>query len=117
GACVIVLLSNLEVLRLLFEGSKKTFDLFWASSRLFTEPAITEYPLWALLFADLHAHVIAIPIALALIALMLRFLTAERSALDRSLVLHRLMCGLLLGVLFATNTWDFISYGAALGGI
>lgn len=117
GAGALVLLSNLEVLRLLFEGSKKSFDLFWASSRLYTEPAITEYPLWALLFADLHAHVIALPLALTALALMLRFLTAERTALDFSLVLHRLTCGLLLGVLFATNTWDFISYGAVLVGI
>ncbi len=115
GAAGVVLLSNLEVVRLIFWGDKRSFDLFWASTRLFKEPGITEYPLWALLFADLHAHLIAFPIALLLLALSLRFLHHERSALDTSIVLHRLFCGMALGTLYITNTWDFISYGFTLG--
>lgn len=115
GALAVILLSNLEVVRLVFWGTKRGFDLFWASSRLLKEPAITEYPIWALLFADLHAHVIALSIVLVFLTLLLRFLHAEPIALGTSLVLHRLICGALLGCLFITNTWDFISYGVVLG--
>lgn len=112
GAVFICLFSNLEVLRLFFFSDKKSFDLFWASTRLLKEPAITEYPFWAFLFADLHAHLIALPIVLTLGAFLWRFFRDERQALSFALIAHRLLCGLLLSVLFVTNSWDAISWGA-----
>lgn len=115
GALGVILISNLEVLRLIFFSDKKGFDLFWASTRLYREPGITEYPLWALLFADLHAHLIAYPLVLALLALATRFLHHEREPMSGSLVAHRIACGLLLGSLVATNSWDAISYGFVFG--
>ena len=39
------------------------WDYFWATSRVIKD-TINEYPFWSLLFADLHAHVLAIPIFL-----------------------------------------------------
>src|SRR5262249_29943166 len=37
------------------------WDYFWATSRVIPN-TINEYPLWSLTFADLHAHVIALPL-------------------------------------------------------
>ncbi|MBN8547761.1 MAG: glycosyltransferase family 39 protein [Deltaproteobacteria bacterium] len=115
GALAVLLMSNLEVLRLVFFSEKKGFDLFWASSRLYREPGITEYPLWALLFADLHAHLIVYPLIFLLLALATRFLHHERDSLTLSLVAHRFACGVVLSSLVATNSWDAISYGFLFG--
>lgn len=112
GAISIVLISNFEVINLLLWGDKKGFDLFWASTRLFKEPGITEYPLWALLFADLHAHLIALPIVLISLLFVSRLLRNETEPLSCNLTIHRIFCGALLGLLFITNTWDAISFGA-----
>ena len=39
------------------------FDAFWAGSRV-VPGGINEYPLWSVIFADLHAHLLALPIVL-----------------------------------------------------
>ena len=48
--------------------SGRWFDLWWATSRVIPGFAIDEYPLWTALFADLHAHFFALPVALAALA-------------------------------------------------
>ncbi len=61
-ALTLILVSDFEVLKLwILDHKPLNFDLFWASTRLFTSPGITEYPLWSVIFADLHAHLIALP--------------------------------------------------------
>lgn len=113
SACLglmIVLVANPEMLRLALFGDRPVgFDLFWASTRLFRSPAFSEFPLWSLLFADLHAHLIAVPCSLSLLALSLKFFsTDEDEFADRVPVM--IVIGLLLGALLAINTWDFLFY-------
>ena len=43
------------------------WDYFWATSRV-VKDTINEYPFWSLVFADLHAHVFAIPVLLLFLA-------------------------------------------------
>jgi YYY domain-containing protein len=111
AAVIYVCAGNIEVLRLLSEGRIKSFDLFWASSRVFQSPAFAEYPIWAFLFGDLHAHVIAYPFTLLVIAyaayLHREWFTQERGVGGGATLLF----GLLVGCLFALNTWDAIAYG------
>jgi len=109
--------ANFEVVRLAFFSDRMwNFDLFWASSRVLTSPAITEYPLWALLFADLHAHVIALPFVAVLGGLTLFALGRPVDPSGRRGYQESILHGFVLGTLFALNTWDCIS-GAALTGI
>lgn len=109
-AAAIVFLANPEMLRLAIFGSRPIgFDLFWASTRLFRSPAFSEFPLWSLLFADLHAHLIAVPCSLAVLALSFKFFSDEGEDLrDRIPVL--IIIGLMLGALLSINTWDLIFY-------
>ena len=44
------------------------FDYFWATSRVVRD-TINEFPLWSFLFADLHAHVMVMPISLTFLCL------------------------------------------------
>jgi YYY domain-containing protein len=89
------------------------FDLYWATSRVIPGAAIEEYPLWTFVFADLHAHMMAMPACLlTLFCGLALFDSREGSWLGRWA-----MVALSLGSLFVTNTWDFISYTLILGGL
>ncbi len=89
------------------------FD-YWRSSRMIDVPgsiSITEFPFFTFLFADLHAHLIAMPITLVAAGLAL----AAALAVHRRLgVVTRLAplagLGLAVGALFATNAWDSPTY-------
>jgi YYY domain-containing protein len=117
AAIAIVGMANFEVAHLAFFTDRAwNFDLFWASSRVLTSPAITEYPLWALLFADLHAHVIALPFVAVLGGLILYALGRPTDPTGRRGYQESVLHGFVLGALFALNTWDCIS-GAALTGV
>jgi len=111
GAVAVVLLSNPEVLRLVFFSERAVdFHLFWASARLFTIPAINEYPLWTLLFADLHAHLIAYPFVVLLLVTATRFVEQKGTILTQSNISNRIFYGFVLGALFLLNSWDAVSF-------
>lgn len=108
-------LTNIEVLRLALAGKKINFDLFWASTRGFASPCFAEYPLWAFLFADLHAHVIAIPFTLLLLGLSTRLCLGCDGQSGWNRCLYGFLFGVCWGVLFPMNTWDFLTYGLFAG--
>ena len=88
------------------------FD-FWASSRMMPgQISITEFPFWTFLFADLHAHLIAIPFALLAIGLALNLVLvadAWRRGWAKT-VLPVTVLALAVGALAAINTWDYPTY-------
>lgn len=51
-------------------------DWYWAASRSIQGSAITEFPYFAFLFADLHAHLIALPFTLLAMALAIEMILA-----------------------------------------
>src|SRR6185369_4736077 len=67
-AVFVVLIGNLAGLREILSRRVVNFDYFWATSRVIKD-TINEYPLWSFLFADLHAHMMVIPITLSFIAM------------------------------------------------
>jgi len=85
---------------------RRSLDIdFWQSSRVVTH-AITEFPYFSFLFADLHPHVLALPVWLTAVALAL---AAHDYALvawsARSLVwLALTFCAASAAVI---NSWDF----------
>ena len=87
------------------------FDFWWATSRVVPGPAITEYPLWTSLFADLHGHFIAFPVVLATLAW--GWLCVETN--DRKWVVSGAFCGVGAATVAATNPWDLFILTTALG--
>ncbi len=76
---------------------------------------INEFPAFTFLFADLHPHMIALPIAL-LAAGAAYEVVARREAQQRAEPAAAPLLALALGALAVTNSWDFPTY-ALLGGL
>ncbi|MCD6030290.1 MAG: tetratricopeptide 4, partial [Thermomicrobiales bacterium] len=122
GVVALVLLGNLTALRGILEGGPGGADHFlfwtWNGSRAI-DYAITEFPFFSGLYADLHAHVIALPLTIAVIALCreIALLTpiAGRDSPNHwpawaPVTMRLAVLALLLGSLSATNAWDVPVY-------
>ena len=124
AALMVVVLANLDGAVQLVQGAGKVFFSgesfpsfdFWRSTRMMPpDPPgfeITEFPYFTYLFADLHAHLIAIPFTLLVAGLALNMvLSAEEFGFRWSiLTLPFAALALALGSLAAINTWDYPSY-------
>lgn len=78
---------------------------------------ISEFPYFTFLYADLHAHLIALPLTLAMLVIAISWLARAPTGLWSAIGSIGLG-GLTVGALRATNTWDYPTYlligGAAL---
>ncbi len=113
GGFFVAMLANLDGLHqvlALYQNHTTTFD-FWASSRVipFT---INEFPFWSFLFADLHPHVIDLPVEILAIGLAVALISEHRAEPDSATlsVSRVLLLGLVLGAIYCINTWDLPTY-------
>ncbi len=92
-------------------AAMERFD-FWESTRIIPG-TINEFPFFSGLWADLHAHVIALPFTILAVAVSVAIATASPR---RSAPLPRrpmppwgalIFAGIIVGTLYCTNTWDF----------
>jgi YYY domain-containing protein len=96
-----------------------TFD-YWRSSRVipFT---INEFPFWSFLFADLHPHVINMPITILLIGLIVALLLGRHDEQQFSLgqrigkIILYVLVAFAFGTVACVNPWDMPVYGLLLG--
>lgn len=70
---------------------------------------ITEFPFFSFLFADLHAHMMAIPITILSIALGMNLLLGIRRQGPVWHVAALVTAGIAVGSLWAINSWDYPS--------
>jgi len=98
-------------------GQPLDWNYFWATSRVIAPNGISEYPLWSFLFADLHAHVLAMPFTTALLALLLVAATREAPPTRREEAATIGLLGLLLAAIQITNGWAVPTYACALVGV
>jgi YYY domain-containing protein len=88
---------------------------YWNPTRPAPEVMIAEFPQFTFLYADLHAHMMAMPIAFLALAFALAFAGGARKWPAV------LMGAIATGMLWPTNTWDYPPYvllsiaGLALG--
>ena len=102
----------------------REFD-FWRSSRLMPpDPPgneITEFPFFTFLFADLHAHLMALPFTILVVGVALAVVLRATSTLRGSGRLARMgwgisdvaqvvVLGVTVGALRPLNTWDYPTY-------
>jgi len=115
AAIFVTLIGNLSGPReLLGPHPNMNFDYFWATSRVIRD-TINEYPFWSLLFADLHAHMMVMPITVTFITLTVLWI--RDTILDRyeyvpagaRLAVFGLL-SLCLGAITVTNAWSTPTY-------
>ena len=87
---------------------------YWYPTRIIPASAdeagpITEFPAFTFLYADLHAHMVALPLTLTALALAINWARSARPHWG-----SLLLGGLTIGALYPTNTWDYPTY-LALG--
>ncbi|HEX9036859.1 MAG TPA: DUF2298 domain-containing protein [Ktedonobacterales bacterium] len=87
-------------------ASVAAFD-YWASSRVIPY-TINEFPFWSLLYADLHAHLIDLPIVILNIGLCASLLMRSRRNGGRWIptIPTLAVAALALGATWCVNTWD-----------
>ena len=79
-------------------------------------PHITEFPFFTFLFADLHAHMMAIPYYLLVLALGMNLVVGLRRQGLRWISVAAAALALALGSLWVINSWDYPTFGLlALG--
>ena len=107
-----------------------TYDYF-RSTRVVPD-TINEFPYFSFLYADLHAHLIALPFTLVLLALALNIISVNWAdyddqnhnlivkqglrlwyAVDRTL-LTPLIFAVIIGLIGATNAWDLPTYSLVI---
>jgi YYY domain-containing protein len=109
-----VVFSNLDGGVQVLQGHIGDFD-FWSPTRMLApDPPgfeITEFPFFTFLFADLHAHMLAMPLGLLAIGLSLNTVLLSRSGERPEWFFASLsLLALTVGGLWATNAWDFPTY-------
>ncbi len=102
------------------------FYWFWEPTRI-VPGTIHELPWFTGVYADLHAHVVALPITVMVVGLCFAIAQdGRRVALaalrprafpseSRSLLLALTLLALALGTLYVTNAWDVPTYAALTG--
>ncbi|MGD9711250.1 MAG: DUF2298 domain-containing protein [Thermomicrobiales bacterium] len=125
GVLVVIFMGNLVSARNVIERlpdlpQPSFIESTWNPSRAISG-AITEFPYFTALYADLHAHVIALPITVLLIAtcLELSLRGTQEHQSDHAATIRRAvpLLGLLaltLGSLSATNAWDVPLYAVLI---
>jgi uncharacterized membrane protein len=81
---------------------------YWDATRL-VEGTVNEFPFFTFLFADLHAHMMVMPLSLAVLGLLVALVRRRTLALLPLLPIFGLLA-LLAGALRATNTWDYPTF-------
>ncbi|MCS6872795.1 MAG: DUF2298 domain-containing protein, partial [Anaerolineae bacterium] len=73
---------------------------------------INEFPYFTFVFGDLHAHMIALPITFLVLTWLLGevFVSGRLRRATWIVIAATALGGLSIGILRATNTWDWITY-------
>lgn len=107
-----------QLLALLAHMPVPSFD-YWQSSRIipFT---INEFPFWSFLFADLHPHVIDMPITVCMLGILATLLLSHNAEgmtageYRREQVILYLLAAFVFGTIACVNPWDMPVYAILL---
>jgi len=98
-------------IKLFFDGFRFPYypgDWYWIPSRSIPGEPITEFPYFTFLYGDPHAHLFAYPFTLITISWSLSMIFANYQKEEKIVLgLRSLVGAILVGSLYATNTWDY----------
>lgn len=93
--------------QLMFSPFSFPNSYWYPNATRFIHNTIHEFPLYSFVVADLHGHVLSIPIVLTIIALLLHDFIYKSGSFSTKKIL---LLSFFLGVAYMTNAWDAIIY-------
>lgn len=110
GSVFLIIIGNLAQIPLILKSFSQSLPInawYWTATRVMPNSEINEFPFFSFLYADLHAHLLTLPIFLLFLALCLSLFSHQASPLD--FILKTAFLSLILGIIRATNVWDYPS--------
>ncbi len=102
-----VLAANLAGLKVVLDHDGPLRELPWFDASRFTPGGIDDFPFFATMLGDLHAHLLAIPFVLLGAAFAWQaWLHGPLSGPRRVVVVRTLLTGLTVGALYAMHSWN-----------
>lgn len=95
------------------DTAQEQWAVGWHSTRILdagTQTAISEFPAFSFVLADLHPHLMALPFALTALGVAWMLATLSGAALMRDHWPRLIAAGGVFGSLYALNAWDFPTY-------
>ena len=116
AVALVVVGGNLEGARLLIADGGPLREYDWFAASRVIDDAITEFPWFSFLLGDLHAHVLALPFTLLVLAFCVQLAVAgPRLAPRGRALLEGGAAALALGFLYAVNSWSYPVMGGPAG--
>jgi len=103
-------LAQLSVIYVAIVSYQPINGWYWTASRVMPNNEINEFPFFSFLYADLHSHLIALPIVLLFIAVIIEAVYRIRENHVLKSVYLLLFGSLILGIIRITNIWDYPTY-------
>jgi YYY domain-containing protein len=118
GAFLVAVAGNLGEIRVLAERARGAVPIdwwYWNPSRVIHHPTgepgpINEFPSFTYLFADLHAHALALPYTIVALTLSVAVVRGGLRRAGGAALLLFVLLALVLGALWPLNTWDVPTY-------
>jgi len=102
-----VLAANLEGLRVVLDHDGPLRDLVWFDASRVTPGGIDDFPFFATMLGDLHAHLVAIPFGLLGVAFAWQaWLRGPLTGSPGVVAARTLLTGLTVGALYAMHSWN-----------
>ena len=119
GIILLLISGNLGQIPVLIQYFKSNYfpinGWYWTATRIMPNNEINEFPYFTFLYADLHSHLIALPISLLVIALALELYKSLKEEKIKYAIFLSIVSSIILGILRITNIWDYPTYLLLLG--
>lgn len=113
GSILLLISGNLAQIPLIFSSFAVTPPInawYWTASRVMQNNEINEFPFFTFLYADLHSHLISLPISLLFIVSILEIYKLLTTKNIKRAVLLTIFASFILGIMRITNIWDYPTY-------
>lgn len=113
GAVFMLICGNLAQIFVVYSTINSHIPInawYWTSSRVMPNNEINEFPFFSFLYADLHSHVIVLPLAILFLALIIEISSQLKNKFLSSALITTLIASIVLGIIRMTNVWDYPSY-------
>src|SRR3954454_3734401 len=108
AAALVTILGNLAGVRAVVQAADPPKDYAWFDPSRVIPNTINEFPSFSFVLGDLHAHVIALPFTVLVVAFGLQLaLAGPRGDLLWRGAAEALAAALALGAMYAVNTWSY----------